>query len=68
VASLTRGRYRRSGLPAPGEGNCLLFANASTGQSIFTYDAGSYFYGAPTITNGMVYSADYAGNLLAFDQ
>jgi hypothetical protein len=36
---------------------------------LFDYNSGgALFYGAPTVSNGMVFSVDYSGNLLAFAQ
>jgi len=55
------------GIVVTGYGTHLLVANASTGQSLFDYDSGGvFFYGAPAISNGMVLTVDYSGNLLAF--
>jgi outer membrane protein assembly factor BamB len=54
------------GIVATGYGTHLLVANASTGKSLFDYTGPSLFYGAPTISNGMVFSVNYSGNLLAF--
>jgi outer membrane protein assembly factor BamB len=57
------------GIVVTGYGTHLLVANASTGQSLFDYNSGgALFFGAPTISNGMVLSVDYSGNLLAFGQ
>ena len=55
------------GIVVTGYGTHLLVANASTGQSLFDYNSGgAFFYGAPTISNGMVLGVDDSGNLLAF--
>ncbi|HEV3268318.1 MAG TPA: PQQ-binding-like beta-propeller repeat protein, partial [Acidimicrobiales bacterium] len=57
------------GVVVTGYGSHLLVANASTGQSLFDYNSGGApFYGAPTVSNGMVFSEVYSGNLLAFGQ
>jgi hypothetical protein len=57
------------GIVVTGYGTHLLVANASTGQSLFDYNSGgAFFYGAPTISNGMVLGVDDSGNLLAFGQ
>jgi outer membrane protein assembly factor BamB len=57
------------GIVATGYGTHLLVANASTGQSLFDYNSGgALFFGAPAVSNGMVFAVNYSGNLLAFDQ
>lgn len=57
------------GIVVTGSGTHLLIANAATGRSLFDYNSGgALFYGAPTVSNGMVFSVDYSGNLLAFAQ
>ena len=57
------------GIVVTGYGSHLLVANASTGKSLFDYNSGgALFYGAPTLSNGMLFSVDYSGNLLAFGQ
>jgi outer membrane protein assembly factor BamB len=57
------------GVVVTGYGTHLLVARATTGQSLFDYNSGgAFFFGAPTIANGMVLSVDDSGNLLAFGQ
>jgi hypothetical protein len=45
----------------------LRAVNAFTGKTLFSFhDTKGVFYGAATVSNGALYAADTAGNLLAF--
>jgi outer membrane protein assembly factor BamB len=56
------------GVVAVGEGTKLVLLATSSGQSLFTYTApsGSSFYGAASISHGVLYIGDTGGNLYAF--
>ena len=52
-----------------GAGNTVYAIAASTGAILWSYqdtNGGSYFWGAPTISNGRVYVGNQDGNLYAF--
>jgi outer membrane protein assembly factor BamB len=53
-----------------GAGNTVYALDASTGAILWSYKdttSGSDFWGAMTITNGVVYAGNQDGNLFAFD-
>ena len=57
------------GVLAVGQGMYLMVIAASTGQTLFRYqdtNSGSLFYGAASISNGMLYIGNQDGNLYAF--
>jgi outer membrane protein assembly factor BamB len=59
------------GLVIAGDSKNLLVLDAKSGQQLFTYhDAttGSYFYGAASVSNGVLYIGNKDGNLYAFGQ
>lgn len=52
-----------------GQGTYLMGIRASDGATLFTYQdstSGSAFWGAPSISNGMVYAGNQDGTLYAF--
>jgi outer membrane protein assembly factor BamB len=56
------------GVVAVGEGPKLVLLAMSSGQPLFTFTAlsGSGFYGAASISHGVLYIGDTGGNLYAF--
>ncbi len=54
------------GLVAVTEGNTILVVAADTGQTLYSYTGPGFFWGPVTISNGMLFVGDTAGNFLAF--
>jgi outer membrane protein assembly factor BamB len=56
------------GIVALGEGNHLLVVSATSGQTLFDYptNSGLPIWGAPSIADGVLYSGENGGRLLAF--
>jgi outer membrane protein assembly factor BamB len=56
------------GIVALGEGNHLLVVSATSGQTLFSYTtySGMPIWGAPSIANGVLYTGENSGTLLAF--
>lgn len=57
------------GVLAVGQGTYLMVIAASTGQTLFRYQdtkSGSLFYGAASISNGVLYIGNQDGHLYAF--
>lgn len=55
--------------PQCGQGTYLMVIAASTGQTLFRYqdtNSGSLFYGAASISNGVLYIGNQDGHLYAF--
>ncbi len=52
-----------------GNGNYLIVVNTGSGATLFRYkdtNANTVFYGAASISNGVLYIGDSTGHLFAF--
>jgi outer membrane protein assembly factor BamB len=54
------------GVAVVGEGTHLVVVATATGQILFNFAAGKRFWGAASISNGVLYIGDVKGNLYAF--
>jgi hypothetical protein len=54
------------GVAVVGEGTHLVVVATATGQVLFNFAAGKRFWGAASISNGVLYIGDVRGNLYAF--
>ena len=57
------------GVAVIGNGNYLIVVNTGSGATLFRYqdtNANTVFYGAASISNGVLYIGDSTGHLFAF--
>ena len=55
-----------NGVAFVGEGSDLVAANLKTGKTLFKFNTGAQIYGAPSISNGVLYFSSTNDNLYAF--
>jgi outer membrane protein assembly factor BamB/regulation of enolase protein 1 (concanavalin A-like superfamily) len=55
-----------NGMVLDGAGSVLEVLDASTGARLYSYDTGSQIYGGPSVANGVIYTGNTAGQVVAF--
>ncbi len=55
-----------NGLVLDGGGSVLEVLDAKTGSRLYSYDTGAQVYAGPSVADGVIYTGNYAGQVLAF--